>query len=175
MATKRETTSEDWTESPLTSYGSAKEAAQVYGALAGLLPGSVKAQDYEKLRLAGCQASVRPGLPPSQIRALDVRRDLERVWGQTLTELRQREGTQRGAELWMLWWRVRVRLVPMREAAADCSGSTVHRRVAQVDAVVLDILDELELRRTTMSEEMESRVNEHPERSQLWVAPMEEG
>lgn len=147
---------DDW-DSPLMSYGSAAEAAQVYASLAELTPGTCKAQDYARLVYAGCQLNPQPGMRAGQLLALDVRRDLERAWARSQELLDAAEGAQ-AARLWRVWWAVRVELVSLR-AVPEASKSSAARIVALVDRLVLKVLGELELRRLTVSEDEERRVN----------------
>lgn len=148
---------DDAWDSPLSSYATASEAAQVYAALAELLPGTCKAQDYAWLVYAGCQLNAQPGMPRGQLLALDVRRDLGRAWVRAQELLGIEEGEQ-APRLWRVWWAVRVELVSLR-AVPEASKSSAARIVALVDRLVLKVLDELELRRTTVSEEEDRRVN----------------
>jgi hypothetical protein len=148
---------DDAWDSPLSSYASASEAAQVYAALAELLPGTCKAQDYGRLVYAGCQLNAQPGMPRGQLLALDVRRDLERAWVRAQELLGHEAGVQAG-RLWRVWWAVRVELMSLR-AVPDVSKSSAQRIVALVDRLVLKVLDELELRRLSVSEAEERRIN----------------
>jgi hypothetical protein len=148
---------DDAWDSPLSSYASASEAAQVYAALAELLPGTCKAQDYGRLVYAGCQLNAQPGMPRGQLLALDVRRDLERAWVRAQELLGHEAGVQAG-RLWRVWWAVRVELMSLR-AVPDVSKSSAARIVALVDRLVLKVLDELELRRLSVSEAEERRIN----------------
>jgi hypothetical protein len=147
---------DEW-DSPLSTYASAAEAAQVYAALAELLPGTCKAQDYARLVYAGCQLNAQPGMPRGQLLALDVRRDLERAWVRAQELLGYEEGEQ-APKLWRVWWAVRVELMSLR-AVPEVSKSGAARIVALVDRLVLKVLDELELRRLSVSEAEERRIN----------------
>jgi len=156
MASTHDIAAEDW-DSPLSSYGCAAEAAQVYAALAELTPGTCKAQNYELLALAGCQLNPRPGMRASQVLALDVRRDLERAWGAAQAALLLQEG-ERADELWRVWWAVRVERLSLR-AVPEVSKSSAARIVKLVDTVVLLALESLELRRLSVSEERALTLN----------------
>lgn len=152
--------SEDWTDSPLTSYGSAREAAAVYAALEGVMPGCVRTQDYSSIAVAGCSRGGAVDAAPRAILALDVRRDLERAFRRALDVLVRLDGEAEAERLWGVWWSVRVRLVSERSLRAEVPD--VARIVGRVDGVVLRALDALELRRLAVSEDRERSLNATP-------------
>lgn len=139
----------------LREYSTAAEAAAVYGALRECAPGTCRAQDYSKLALAGVQLNAGPDTGAWQLDVLDALRDLERVFAAARDVVLTWED---GADMWRVWWAVRVEQVSLRQVP-DTTRSTADRIARKIDRVVQDALDAHQLRRLSVSEEADARLN----------------
>jgi hypothetical protein len=156
---------------------SAKDAAARYVALAERLPGAVQAQD--PARAAAPSPTTATSHVPSSLLALDERRELRQVFGAAHVALLV-ERPEVGHSWWSCWLAVRL------EGASACdreatgySRARVFEVLREVDAYVLLAMAEHQARETSVSEEMDARLNATPRPrvgyAEAEVMPWDEG
>lgn len=135
----------------ITLYRSPADAGRAYRDHAEALTCLVRAQDYSRFAVAGCQLGAPSDGSAWQIAVMDAKRDLERVFYAAQAALED-------AREWWVWWAVRVEGRTLRELP-DVARSTADRIVKRVDRVVRAALDERQLLARSVSEEEDARIN----------------
>lgn len=135
----------------ITLYRSPAHAARAYRDHAEQAVCLIRAQDYSRFALSGCQLGAPSDGSAWAITVLDAKRDLERAFcaaRDTLEDERE----------WWVWWAVRVQGQSLRDLP-DVARSTADRIVKRVDRAVAAALEERELLRRAVSDEEDARIN----------------